>query len=234
MTPATAIATGLAAAAVVQIGPAATWLPGLRRRLTPALCGPMPAGQVALSFDDGPHPQGTPAVLDALEAMGAPATFFVLGQQARRYPDLVRETAARGHEIALHGDSHDYLIARSPWSAAQDLRRGYDTVADLVGRAPTWWRPPYGVLSGPALLTARRLGLRPVLWSAWGRDWRAAATAASVVADLWSGQVEGGTLLLHDSDLTSAPGSWGTTVAALPLVAQRLHDGGLTVRPLRR
>lgn len=222
----------LGAAAAVQIGPAATWLPGVRRTLTPRLNGTMPAGCVAVTFDDGPHPDGTPAVLDRLDELGWRATFFVLGTAARRHPDLVTETMRRGHAVAVHGDEHRYLIARPPAAVARDLRRARDTVSDMLGVAPTWWRPPYGVLSGPALLAAARLGLRPVLWSAWGRDWRAEATAQTVVEDLDTGRLDGGTVLLHDSDATSAPGSWRTTVAALPLLAERLDQRGVRVRSL--
>jgi peptidoglycan-N-acetylglucosamine deacetylase len=211
----------------VQIGPAASWLPPLRRMLTPSLEGSTPRGSVAVTFDDGPHPHGTPAVLDALDALGWRATFFVLGEQARRYPELVQETARRGHVVALHGDSHRYLIGRSPGAAVRDLRRGRDTIAELLGEPPLWWRPPYGVLSGPSLAAALALRLRPVLWSSWGRDWRAGATPAGVVADLLASRVDGGTLLLHDSDLMSADGSWRTTVAALPILGEKLNDRGL-------
>lgn len=221
------------AAAAVQLAPAAAWLPAVRRLLTPRLTGPMPPGSVALTFDDGPDPGGTPAVLDALDALGWPATFFMLGSQLRRHPDIGEEVVRRGHQVALHGDRHDYLIARTPGAAASDLRLGRDTVATVTGSVPVWWRPPYGVLSGPALLTARRMGLRPVLWSSWGRDWRAEATPRSVVADLTAGTVDGGTLLLHDSDVTSAPGSWRTTVAALPLLAEWLSSRTIAVRPLQ-
>lgn len=224
------VPVGILAAA--QVGPAATWLPLLRRALVPALCGHGAPGSAALTFDDGPHPEGTPAVLDALDRLGWRATFFVLGEQTRRHPQVVRDAFARGHEIALHGDAHRYLIARWPRDAVADLRRGRDTLADLLGAPPLWWRPPYGVLSGPALLAARALGLRPVLWSAWGRDWRADATPGQVVDDLFAGRVDGGTLLLHDSDVTSAPGSWRTTVAALPLLAEALARDGIRVRSL--
>ncbi len=220
------------AAAAVQVGPAGLWLPWLRRAVAPGLSGRMPAGTAALTFDDGPHPEGTPAVLDRLDALGWTATFFLLGTAARARPDLVREIARRGHQVAVHGDEHRYLIARDPVAAARDLARARDTVAGITGVAPTWWRPPYGVLSGPALVAARRLGLRPVLWSAWGRDWRAGATPESVVAELSAGTVDGGTLLLHDSDATSAAGSWRTTAAALPLLAERLAGSGVQVRML--
>ncbi len=218
---------GVAVAA--QIGPAGTWLPSLRRALAPRLCGPMPPGTVAITFDDGPHPLGTIAVLDELDRLDWKATFFVLGSQVRLFPDVVTETLRRGHRVELHGDDHRYLIARPPWSAAADLERGIDTIGEVTGRVPTWWRPAYGVLSGPALLAARRLRLRPVLWSAWGRDWRAAATRESIVGDLEAGDLAGGTVLLHDSDVMSDPDSWRSTVAALPLLADRLAERGLTV-----
>jgi peptidoglycan/xylan/chitin deacetylase (PgdA/CDA1 family) len=227
------VAMAAGAAVAAQIGPAATWLPSVRRSVAPGLQGLGPPGSVALTFDDGPHPVGTPGIVAELARLGWRATFFVLGEQARRHPGVVRDVAAAGHEIALHGDAHRYLIARSPRDAYADLRRARDSVAELIGSPPLWWRPPYGVLSGPSLVAAAGLGLRPVLWSTWGRDWRAEATARSVVDDLESGHLAGGTLLLHDSDITSAPGSWRTTLAALPLLAERLAVRGLQVRTLR-
>jgi peptidoglycan/xylan/chitin deacetylase (PgdA/CDA1 family) len=224
---------GAVAAAGAQVGPAATWLPVVRRTLTPSLLGRGDPSSVAMTFDDGPHVQGTPAVLDALDRLGWTATFFVLGVEARRHPDVVRETERRGHEVALHGDEHRYLIARAPWTAYDDLARARDSVADITGVGARWWRPPYGVLSGPGLLAARRLQLQPVLWSAWGRDWREDATAASVVANLTASPLSGATLLLHDSDVTSAPGSWRTAVAALPLLAERVDAQRLRAVALR-
>jgi peptidoglycan-N-acetylglucosamine deacetylase len=223
------------AAAAAQVGPAATWLPVVRRRLTPGLDARGRGGGVAVTFDDGPHPDGTPAMLDALDALSWRATFFLLGSQVRRHPDVAAEVVRRGHEVGVHGDEHRYLIARSPAQAARDLSAAVDTISVAVGEVPHWWRPPYGVLSGPALLAAHRLGVRPVLWSTWGRDWRAAATPESVVDDLCGPdgrRADGATMLLHDSDVTSAPGSWRTTVAALPLLADGLHVAGLRTRTL--
>jgi len=227
-------AVGVAAA--VQVGPAATWLPVVRRRLTPQLCGLGATGSVAVTFDDGPHPAGTLAVLDALDALSWQATFFVLGAQVRKHPGIVAEIVRRGHEVGVHGDQHRYLIARAPRAAAHDLDAAVDTIGQATGDAPRWWRPPYGVLSGPSLVAARRRGVRPVLWSSWGRDWRSSATPESVVTDLCRGAagsvLDGATLLLHDSDVMSAPGSWQTTVASLPLLAARIAEAGLRPRTL--
>jgi peptidoglycan/xylan/chitin deacetylase (PgdA/CDA1 family) len=229
--------TGRAAAAAavalaVQVGPAATWIDPVRRRLTPGLAGLGERGHLALTFDDGPHPEATPLTLAELDRLGWRATFFVLGVQARRRLDLVRAAADAGHEIGIHGDEHRYAIARSPNSVRADLERATDSVATATGRRPVWFRPPYGVLSGPVLLACRRLGLRPVLWSAWGRDWRAAATPASVLAELRRGVLDGGTALLHDSDVTSASGAWRSALGALPGLAGDVRDRGLRVGPL--
>lgn len=220
------------AAAAVQVAPAASWLAGVRLRLGPGLAGIGTPGRLALTFDDGPHPLGTPAMLTALDRLGWTATFFVLGEQARRHPGLVREVAAAGHELGVHGDVHRYPLARGPRAALADLRRAAGAVGETTGAAPRWWRPPYGVLSGSALWAARRQRLRPVLWSAWGRDWEPGARPASVVATLASGRLDGGTALLHDSDVTSAAGSWRTTAAALPILAERVAVAGLRVGPL--
>jgi peptidoglycan-N-acetylglucosamine deacetylase len=222
-------AAGLTVAvSAAHAGPALTSSSAVRR-LLPALAGSGAPGHAALTFDDGPVPASTPAVLRALDRLGWHATFFMLGQEARRSPALAAEVAAAGHEVAVHGDDHRNLLYRGPAASLAGLRRARDTVAEATGVAPRWFRPPYGVLSGSALLGARQLGLRPVLWTAWGRDWEATATPATILAELDRGQLAGGTLLLHDF---AASGSWRATVAALPLLAELLDGYGLTVGPL--
>ena len=93
-------------------------------------------------------------------------------------------------------------------------------------------RAPYGVFTGPALLAASRLGLEPVLWTCWGRDWTRRATPASVASTVIRGLSGGGTILLHDSDVAAAPGSWRATVGALPWVLDHCRAHGLAVGPL--
>ena len=96
-----------------------------------------------------------------------------------------------------------------------------------------WYRPPYGVLTAEALVAARSAGLRTVLWSAWGRDWERSATAESVAHRVSAALRPGGTVLLHDSDRTSAPGSWRATLAASDLLLTDWSMKGYDVGPLR-
>ncbi|GLW64896.1 polysaccharide deacetylase familiy protein [Actinomadura rubrobrunea] len=221
--------TGLA---LLHAGPAASWLPAVRRRL-PALAGVGRAGHVALTFDDGPDPRSTPLFLDELRRLGCRATFFVLGDMLRRRPELGRRIVAEGHEIAVHGWHHRNSLLTRPGRVTAELGRTVDLVAAVTGTEPLWYRPPYGVLSAEALAGARRHGLRPVLWTAWGKDWVSTATPASVLAALAPGLHGGATVLLHDSDCTSAPGSWRAALGALPGLVARCADLGLQVGPLR-
>lgn len=228
-----ATATGAALAV------AAAWsLPALAP-LAPSLCRPLgiprtlpgedaAAGRVALTFDDGPHPRGTPAVLEALAAAGARATFFLIGEQVRRSPALAREIAAAGHGVALHGDSHRLQLRVAPRALADDLDRGHATIAEATGVEPRLYRPPFGIFSPAGLAIVRRRGWAPLLWSRWGRDWRLHRTPAQIAGEL-TGRLEAGdVLLLHDADDYSQPGSWQRTAAALPAVLAQIERRGLT------
>lgn len=125
---------------------------------------------VLLTFDDGPHPQGTPAVLAALDRARAPAVFFITGEQAVRHPELVREIAAAGHELALHGHRHQ---TRHQWCRrllADDTRRALDVVSAAAGAMPRLYRPPpHGAFTLTGLRLIHGLGLEPLLWSKRGR-----------------------------------------------------------------
>jgi peptidoglycan/xylan/chitin deacetylase (PgdA/CDA1 family) len=225
-----ALAVPLAGAAVVHALPALT-ARGPVRRLTPGLAGTGRAGGVALTFDDGPDPDGTPAVLDALARLGWHATFFLLGSQVRSHPETARRVVDAGHEIAVHGTVHRNHLARTPLGIRRDLRFATREITAATGVDPRWFRPPYGVLSAGTLWAARDVGLAPVLWTAWGKDWRA-GPPDRIAADVMSTLRDRGTVLLHDSDCTSRPGSWRSTVAALPLLAEQLRIRDLEVRRL--
>jgi peptidoglycan/xylan/chitin deacetylase (PgdA/CDA1 family) len=182
----------------------------------------------ALTFDDGPHPHGTPAVLDVLAAAGVQATFFLVGEQVARERSLAGEIVAAGHTTALHCHRHRNLLRLTPWQVRDDLLRALALIEDATGRSPRSYRPPYGVLNAAALALARRRRWRPLLWSNWGRDWEPGATAASIAALCTTGAGEGSVLLLHDADHYSSTGSWRRTVAALPRIIDTLGDRGLS------
>ncbi len=201
------------------------------RSLAPHLSGRGRLGGIALTFDDGPDPAGTPVVLEALAALGWTATFFMLGGQVRAHPETARAVVLAGHEVAVHGDVHDNHLARSRAWVRRDTARACEDITAATGATLRWTRPPYGVLTGGTLAAARAHGLHPVLWTAWGKDWEARGPRR-VATELARGLDDGATVLLHDSDCTSRPGSWRSTVAALPLLADRLAGRGLAVRTL--
>jgi peptidoglycan/xylan/chitin deacetylase (PgdA/CDA1 family) len=223
---------GAAAAAVAHAGPAVTSWRALRCWATPALAGLGRPDHVALTFDDGPDPASTPAFLDRLDELGWTATFFLLGSMTRGAPELAAEVVARGHEVAVHGDAHRSHLGYTPGAAVRDLEQARAAIRDATGAEPRWFRPPYGTISSASLHAARRLGLQTVLWTAWGRDWRTRSTPESVTRDVARGLRPGATVLLHDSDCTSAPRSWHSALGALPLLAEVFEARGLKPGPL--
>jgi peptidoglycan-N-acetylglucosamine deacetylase len=210
--------------ALAPVVPGVAELLGLPRRIDDP-------DAVAITFDDGPHPEGTPATLESLAAQNASATFFLCGEQVERDPSLAAEIVAAGHGVAVHGHRHRNVLRLSPRTFVEDLERGIAAIEDAAGVRPGFYRPPYGIFSLPGIAEVRARGLRPILWSRWGHDWRATrppeAIAAEVTEDLRAGDV----LLLHDADHYSQPGSWRGTVAALPAVIETIEAAGL--KPVR-
>jgi peptidoglycan/xylan/chitin deacetylase (PgdA/CDA1 family) len=223
-----AVTSGLAALAHAAPSTAvlAQWLPV--RQAAGGWCtwrGPA-HDQVALTFDDGPDPVTTGPLLDRLDELGVRGSFFVVGEAAGRHPDMVREIGRRGHTIGVHGHHHRHHLARTPRWTARDLAEAVRAVTELAPAPVRWFRPPYGQLAAASLWSAHRMGLRTVLWSAWGREWT--TPDASEVVDRVLGQVEpGGTVLLHDSDATSPPGTAQVVLDALAPLVDGLHRRGL-------
>ncbi len=180
---------------------------------------------VALTFDDGPHPDGTPLVLEALD--GVQATFFLVGEQVERRPELAARIAAEGHEIGVHCFRHRNLLRLGPRAVRGDLERAAAVIGEATGREPTLYRPPYGILNRAAVEEARRRGWRILLWSRQANDWSGRATAQSIADRITENVEPGDVLLLHDADFYSAAGSWERTAAALPQILARLRARGL-------
>jgi peptidoglycan/xylan/chitin deacetylase (PgdA/CDA1 family) len=224
--------TGLSAALL----PSALSLGPVRAVLTPLaydrrLSGISDRAHVALTFDDGPDPRSTPSFLELLDRHAVRATFFVLGRHAGDR-GLLRETAAAGHEVGVHGWDHRPVLLKSARGLRDDLVRTRDLVEDATGTWVRRYRPPYGLVSAHAWWAAGHAGLETVLWSAWGRDWERGATAASIFRRVTHQFRPGGTVLLHDSDRTSAPGSWRATLRAVERLVPAWREAGLAVGPL--
>jgi peptidoglycan-N-acetylglucosamine deacetylase len=196
-------------------------MPGLER---------VPSG-IALTFDDGPDPDGTPRILDALDAAGAKATFFLVGEQLMRHHAVAREAAARGHELALHGYEHVEHASLRPQAARDDLARAVGAFEAATGRKPRFFRPPYGRFSEPSYEACKHLCLEPVYWSAWGMDWE--PIPGDRVADLATRDLaEGDIVLLHDSTRYAHRPDCGPTADAVGGVAARAAELGVRVAPV--
>jgi peptidoglycan/xylan/chitin deacetylase (PgdA/CDA1 family) len=220
---------GLAALLLARLAPAAapsaSGHPQVIRRV------PTAARVVALTFDDGPDPGYTPAILTLLERYHARATFFVLGQEAVRHPGLLRRITAQGSEIGLHGFSHRAFTALSGSLLARELSRSRQAVQRATGTVPALVRPPYGKVDGKVLAELAALGYRAVLWSTDTRDWRrpgSRAIARAAVRDLSPGEI----LLFHDGG-----GDRSQTLQALSVLLPDLAERGyrcLTVSQMLR
>ncbi|GAB3265793.1 polysaccharide deacetylase family protein [Kineosporia babensis] len=152
---------------------------------------------VGLTYDDGPDPVYTPQVLEALAASGNRATFFVMVEQAEKYPDLVRRIIAEGHEIALHGIDHTRLSSLPIKEAVALIRDGKSRLERITGRKVLLFRPTYGAQTIGQYLATRALGMDVVVWSAWARDWD--GSDAATIAERAIGSLhQGGIVLLHD------------------------------------
>lgn len=177
---------------------------------------PCPGGYVGLSFDDGPG-ASTSTLLRALTDHGLRATMFNVGEHARANPDLVREQVAAGMWVGNHSFTHPHLPRLSPTDSFQELAGTQEVLDDILGQAPTLFRPPYGETNAELRAEAQQLGLLEVLWTVDSRDW-AGASVDDIVAAVASLQ-PGGIILMHD---WPAP-----TIAAIPAIAQVLAEKGM-------
>ncbi len=186
--------------------------------------GPRGAGRrIALTFDDGPDPEWTPRVLEALAARHVRGTFFLVGERATRAADTVRAMAREGHEIASHGWSHRSLWLCGPRRTAEEIDRAQAALAELSGSPPRFFRPPWGMVNAAMFPLLRARSLRPVLWSIQPEGMRPAPAdvqAAYVVAHAHAGAI----VDLHDAEGT--PGAPSRLLAALPAMIDGLREAG--------
>ena len=181
---------------------------------------PMRENLCALTFDDGPS-INTPHLLDMLEEYGIPATFFLLGNQVERHPDIVKRILAEGHEVGNHSYSHPNLRVVSPARKEEELRRT-DTILRNLGASPMFVRPPYGSYDAYTEKVAANLGLSLMLWSLDSRDWQRLpdnyATLRNNRGTMYAPGTLRGIFLFHDSHKR--------TVDDLPRIIRDLRAGG--------
>ena len=188
----------------------------------------------ALTFDDGPHPEWTPRVLDALSEAGARATFFVLGRHAAECPEVIREARRRGHEIGTHLYTHDRGTVRSDADFARELAESREIIEQAIGEPIRWLRFPYGERGHQRLRNVERdHGLRVAHWTASSHDSRLRDPAA-IVARAAAGLRPGAILLFHDRLADAGPdlparyvASRDASIAALPGLFRVMSRRGL-------
>jgi len=200
------------------VPPLPTFVPVMARSLTKV---------IYLTFDDGPNPVWTPAILTLLEEAGAHASFFVIGENAARWPWLVQQEAEDGDTVGDHTWTHPNLTDLSASAVSAELARDKNLITELTGVTPTLWRPPYEAFNPSVVAIASRLGLKMQLWSDTTGDWQLPGTeliVLRVLAALHNGMV----VLLHDGGgYTRAE-----TVAAVAILIPKLEAAGYRLAAL--
>lgn len=194
---------------------------------------PATATACALTFDDGPHPEHTPAVLDLLARHGQRATFFVIGEHAVRHGALLRRLRAEGHTLGLHSHHHSrWFNCWPPGRVARDLAACAAAIADATGEPPPrLFRPPVGLKNPLVAVAVRRLRLTTVTWSA--RLWdTGGATVAALAQRLRAAARPRAIVMMHDGHEPGRPADRAATVAALAAVLPDLTRAGVISRAI--
>lgn len=191
--------------------------------------------RVALTFDDGPHPEATPAILDALDRMGAKAAFFVIGAHAQRHPDLLRRIDAAGHLIGNHTYDHAYHgMCRCYGYWSDQLKRTGQVIEDAIGKRPQLFRPPMGFKQLFVSCAAKNAGYSMVTWTRRGRDGWPCQTQ-QILNRLVEPARSGDILTLHDgTDGHNHRRDLQPTVDAIEPLVIGLRERGLELERLDR
>jgi peptidoglycan/xylan/chitin deacetylase (PgdA/CDA1 family) len=192
----------------------------------PMLIAPERAGEIALTFDDGPNPAWTPRLLDMLAAHRVKATFFLVGKYVEAEPYLTRHIADSGHIIGNHSWSHPNLALSSRRKIREELYNTKHTLEQIIGSRVRYFRPPFGARRPFVLNEARELGMSPVLWNAMTKDWE--EPDAEVIAERLGDKVDAlgrrgrsATIVLHDGGHLEPAADRGPSVAAAEMLIKR-------------
>ena len=210
--------------------PRCNWLGANWTRLPAAAAA---RGEVALTIDDGPDPLVTPAVLDLLDHHGAKATFFCVGQQAARFPELCRDMVRRGHTIENHRQHHRHNFSLlGPGGFYRELEAAQATLTGLSGTRPLFFRAPAGLRNPFLDVVLHRLDLRLASWTRRAYDTRM-GDPATVLRRLTAGLQAGDILLLHDRHAALTPGGIPVILEVLPQLLDAIRHAGLRPVTLR-
>ena len=183
---------------------------------------------IALTFDDGPDPASTPAILDELRDLGVEATFFLVGRRARAHPGLVHRILDEGHAIGSHSTTHPQAWSTPFPALLRDYRRGRSEVEEVAGREVRLFRPPNGYLDGPGAAAMVLTRLRPWLWTVDPEDWQPGARPPDILRGL-EGLRGGDVILLHDAldgpEPSTDPAREATRAALADIVALAADRG---------
>src|SRR5215472_7753413 len=178
---------------------------------------------IALTFDDGPS-RGTPELLETLAEYGVPATFFLIGSNAERLPDIARAAAEAGHEIGNHSYTHPNFALTRPSFIGAEFQRAQQAIEQITERSPRYVRAPYGVRWFGFRAMQKRLGLTGAMWSIIGQDWKLPADA--IARRVLSRVTDGDIICLHDGRGTLKDSDIGTTIEAVRRIVPTLLDRG--------
>jgi peptidoglycan/xylan/chitin deacetylase (PgdA/CDA1 family) len=180
--------------------------------------GPATRPQIALTFDDGPHPLYTPEILQILKKFDMFATFFMTGANISAHRDIVKRLAGEGHEIGNHTFAHPRSVFCGKRTLTQEIESTTALIEKITGHKPTVFRPPYGLVTPATLAICRRFNLSTILWSTNTRDY--AGYAAQRIADrAINGLHPGAILLFHERHFRDSSRSYAATIQALEILA---------------
>ncbi|WP_003539996.1 polysaccharide deacetylase family protein [Desulfotomaculum nigrificans] len=191
--------------------------------------GDKTCGKVAITFDDGPDPEYTPKLLGILRQYNAKASFFMVGQQAAKYPQLVKQIMADGHTLGTHGYSHRLAWLQGPVCSLREIKKGNQVIQQITGKSPQFFRPSWGVFNLTTLIYFWLTGHKVVLWSFMSHDWSPHTTQTTVVNIVQRKIRSGSVVVFHDRCTRPGADEKGPAkmLEALPKILDHLQQRNL-------
>lgn len=188
---------------------------------------------VSITFDDGPSPKYTPALLDTLKRFDVKATFFVVGKHVKKYPEIVKRIVDEGHDIGNHTYNHRDLVPATKATVLKELRRTEEVLQDTLELKTNLFRPPRGIYNQTVRKLLVEEGYEIILWSLSSCDWRP-NSPSGILKRVKRFAKNGSIILFHDSGamVRKEGGSRGNTVKALPMVIEYLLEQGYKILPV--